>query len=45
MKPNNKNPIHFFFIHLRALDFYKASTLCNEFTVHKFATSKLRFDT
>ncbi len=45
MKPNNKNLIHFFFAHLRALDFYKASTLCNEFTIHKFATLELGFDT
>ncbi len=52
MKPNNINPIHLFFAHMKALDFYKASTLCNEFTTHRFtspnhqfATLKLRFDT
>ncbi len=52
MKPNNINLIHLFFVHLKALDFYKASTLCNEFTTHRFttadhwfATPKLRFDT
>ncbi len=52
MKPNNKNPIHLFSAHLKALDFYKASTFCNEFTTHRFTTPdhwfvtpKLRFDT
>jgi hypothetical protein len=52
MKPNNINLIHFFSTHLRALDFYKASTLCNEFMIHRFTTldhrfttPKLRFDT
>jgi hypothetical protein len=52
MKPNNKNLMHLFFVHLRALDFYKASTLCNEFMAHRFATldhgfttPKLGFDT
>jgi hypothetical protein len=52
MKSNNINLIHLFFVHLRALDFYKAWTLCNEFTAHRFVTldhgfttPKLRFDT
>ncbi len=45
MKHNNRNPIHFFFIHLMALDFYKASTFCNEFTVHRFATLDHEFTT
>ncbi len=45
MKFNNKNLIHLFSTHLRVLDFYKASTLCNEFMVHRFITPELGFDT
>ncbi len=45
MKPNNINPIHFFFVHLKDLDFYKASTLCNEFKTHRFITPNHQFTT
>jgi hypothetical protein len=40
MKPNNINPIHFFSTHMKALDFHKASTLCNEFITHRFTTQE-----
>ncbi len=45
MKPNNINLIDFFSTHLKALDFYKASTLCNEFMTHRFTTLDHRFAT
>jgi hypothetical protein len=52
VQPNNKNLIHFLFVYLKASNFHKVSTLCNEFKAHKFvtpnhgsATLELRFDT
>jgi hypothetical protein len=38
MKPKERNLIYLLFVHLKALDFYKALILCNEFMAHRFAT-------
>jgi hypothetical protein len=45
MKHNNKNLTCFFFAHLIISNFYNASTLYNEFMVHRFVTPDHRFAT